>query len=133
LSRELKKIFPQGADIVIDATGSPEVTAKAMSFAKDVPWDDSLVPGARFLVQGSYEDCLQIPYNIVFNKEIKVLFPRANQKRDRVAVLDLMKRKFLDVKGVISGVHPFAKASECYKTLMNPSQSGILTSVLKWD
>ena len=130
---ELKKVFPDGADIVVDATGSPAVTGKAMSFAKDVPWDNSLSSGARFLVQGSYEDSLQIPYNTVFNKEITVLFPRANQKRDRLAVMNLMKRKLLNMKDLITGLYPFGKAPECYEILKNPSQPGTLTFVLQWN
>jgi len=97
---------------------------------KDIPWDNSLTPGGRFIVQGSYEKNLEIPYNTVFNKEISVLFPRASQLRDQAAVLALMRRKLLKVADMIKEVSP-ENAVECYKGLQNPDNPE-LTYAFKW-
>ena len=119
------------ADIVIDSTGVPAVARQAMELIKDIPWDNSLTPGGRFVVQGSYEQNVEIPYNTAFNKEISVLFPRSKQKRDQIAVLDLMKEKSLDVENLISEVISSEKAPECYKALQEPGNTK-LTYIFKW-
>lgn len=131
LNNTLSSFLPNGADIVIDSTGAVAVTGAAMDLMKDIPWDNSLTPGGRFVVQGSYEGDIKIPYNTVFNKEITVLFPRNNQQRDQIAVLDLMKQKSLNVANLITEVHPPENAAECYKSLQSPNNTK-LSYVFKW-
>ncbi|MFW5846264.1 MAG: zinc-binding dehydrogenase, partial [Planctomycetota bacterium] len=46
--------FPDGADLVVDATGHPTVLAESVNLARDLPWDESFTPAPRLLMQGSY-------------------------------------------------------------------------------
>lgn len=131
LNETLDAFLPSGADIVIDSTGVPAVAGKAIELLKDIPWDDSLTSGGRFVVQGSYEKNIEIPYHTAFQKEISILFPRANQHRDQIAVLDLMKRKLLNVANLITEVHHPEKAAECYKSLQSPENTA-LTYAFQW-
>ncbi len=127
-----RKRFSGGADIVIDATGTPAVTEKAVSAAKDIPWDNSPVRGARFVIQGSYENSLRIPYHDAFNREISVYFPRSQQKKDRLSVLDIMDRGLLKMHGLTDGVHSFESAPACYGALGNPKRVRALTFIFEW-
>lgn len=131
LNNTLSSFLPDGADIVIDSTGAAAVMGAAMDLIKDIPWDNSLTPGGRFVVQGSYDGEIKIPYHTVFNKEITVLFPRNNQQRDQIAVLDLMKQKSLKVANLITEVHPPENAAECYKSLQSRNNTK-LTYAFKW-
>ncbi len=131
LAAAFRDVFPGGADIVVDATGFPAVLPEAIALAKEIPWDDSLTPGARFLVQGSYPDGFSIPYHAAFFKEIVFYLPRADQPRDARAVLDLMARGKLAARDLISEVRPPEEAQKVYTALRQPKGS-LLTVAFQW-
>jgi 2-desacetyl-2-hydroxyethyl bacteriochlorophyllide A dehydrogenase len=121
--------FPDGADVIVDATGSPSVLAGLISLARDIPWDDSLTPGARLLVQGSYAAEFALPYQEVFRKELAIYVPRDSQPRDYRAVLSLLARGKLHLRDLIEMQCSPEQAPEVYQHL----QSGeILTAVFQW-
>lgn len=123
--------LPEGADIVSDATGAPEVFVESMKLAKDVPWDDSLTPGARVLVQGSYVDEFTASYASGFMKELTVLFARSCQQRDERTVTDLMRRGLLRARDLISDVRSPDDAPATYQQLRDPD-SGLMTVAFQW-
>jgi 2-desacetyl-2-hydroxyethyl bacteriochlorophyllide A dehydrogenase len=50
-----REVFPDGADVVVDATGAPAVLREAIALARDSAWgDENLSIRPRLLVQGSY-------------------------------------------------------------------------------
>jgi 2-desacetyl-2-hydroxyethyl bacteriochlorophyllide A dehydrogenase len=120
-----------GADVVVDATGSPAVLATSVQLARSLPWDDSPASGARFLVQGSYPADVPVPYQEVFQRELTLLFPRSDQPRDLHAVLDLMCRERLIISDLISAETTPEQASAAYRTLQDPA-SGWLTMAVRW-
>lgn len=125
----VRRVFPNGVDIVVDSTGAAPVLAQAIRLAKDVPWDDSLTPGSRLLIQGSYPADVPLPYQAAFMKEVTIYTPRDNQPRDLAAVLSLMARGRLQVRDLISQVAAPDGAGAVYEGLAHGEG---LTAVFQW-
>jgi threonine dehydrogenase-like Zn-dependent dehydrogenase len=132
LKSAFQHVFPNGADIVIEATGSPAVLPEAIDLAKDIGWDDTLTPGARIIVQGSYPEAFSIPYQEAFLKCATFHLPRDQQPRDIRAVIDLLVRKKLVMRDLISAVRPPEAAPETYAELRE-SKGGFMTAVFQWQ
>lgn len=132
LATSFRQILPDGADVVVDATGHPAVLPQAIAIARDKPWDDSSDPGPRLVVQGSYAGDFSVPYQAAFLKELTFFLPRDAQPRDIRAVLDLMGRGKLRLDGIISTVHGPETAAEVYTALRDP-QAGLITAAFGWS
>lgn len=126
-----RSVFPKGADVIVDTTGVPSVLPQLIRAAKDIPWDDSLTPGPRYLIQGSYAGDFTIPYQAAFLKEMEFLLPRDDQPRDARAIIDLMARGLLKVRDVISEVQPPECAPSVYADLQ-ARRSNLLTAAFRW-
>ncbi len=122
--------LPAGADIVVDATGSPAATADAVELAKDVPWGDPPGRSARFLVQGSYAGDVSFPYQAAFRKELAIYLTRDEGPRDITTVLDLMQRGRLVTRDLIGRVEAPDQAPAIYQMLQR--QGDLLTAVFRW-
>jgi 3-hydroxyethyl bacteriochlorophyllide a dehydrogenase len=131
LADAARQIFPEGADIVVDATGAPAVLPQALKIARDLDWTDTVAPGARFVVQGSYPGDFALPYQEAFQKEVTVLIPRDTQPRDLRAALDLMRRGKLHARDLISDVRPPERAAEAYAELQ-AAKGGMMTVAFGW-
>ncbi len=129
LNETMRSIIPEGADVIVDATGSTRLFPQLVELAKDVPWDDTLTPGARFVIQGSYPGDVTLPYQDAFRKELTYLIPRDTQLRDSRAVLSLIQRGKLIVHDLISRTASPSDGQAVYAML----QAGEgLTAVFDW-
>lgn len=124
-------VFPQGADIIVDATGIGPVLVQAFELAKDVPWDDALNPGARVIVQGSYPEMFNVPYDMAFQHSTTIHVPRDHQPRDIRAVLDLMRRGKLHARDLISDIRPPDDVARTYADLRT-NKGPLLTVAFDW-
>ncbi len=131
LTATIQAALPDGADIVVDATGAPAVLPQALVAAKAKPFDDSARPGARLIIQGSYPDTFSIPYTAAFMKELSFHLPRDVQPRDLRAALDLMARAKLDLTDIISDVRSPHFAHRTYAELADP-RSELITVAFDW-
>ncbi|HRK47080.1 MAG TPA: zinc-binding dehydrogenase, partial [Nocardioides sp.] len=122
--------FPAGADVIVDATGAPQVLPQLIALAKDLPWDDALHACTRYVVQGSYPGDFAIPYQPAFRKELTFLLPRDMQPRDVRAVFDLLARGHLAVDDLIEPVHP-ADAPAVYAALRD-AHPELITAAFDW-
>lgn len=132
LAHAFSTVFPQGADIVVDATGAPPVLATAAALARDLPWDNLLHPPARLLLQGSYAGRPPLPYEEIFMKELRVLVPRDCQRRDLVAVLDLMARGLLRPAEFITDAGSPDHAPAIYAQLRT-TPDALVTAAFSWQ
>lgn len=114
---DLRAALPDGADILVDTTGVPAVLPTLIALARDIPWDDSLTPGSRYVIQGSYPADFHVPYQSAFAKELTFLIPRNVQPRDARTVLALMQRGKLSAQGIISQVYHPAACADAYAAL----------------
>ncbi|GCE11301.1 zinc-dependent alcohol dehydrogenase [Tengunoibacter tsumagoiensis] len=132
LFETLHQVLPQGADIVVDATGHPAVLPQAIALASDLPWDDTLTPAPRYLIQGSYDNTFSIPYVQAFYKELSFLLPRDQQPRDIRIIIELLAREKLHVRDLISAVRDPEQAATTYSELKTPDSS-LLTAAFHWS
>ncbi len=118
LAEGFRSFLPNGADILVDATGLPNVAGSFIPAAKDLAWDDTPNPvGARLLVQGGTDFDYVFPHPPAFDREMSILLPRDRQPRDVAAVFDLMSRGKLPAAKLISDVRPPASAQQAYADL----------------
>ena len=132
LEAAVKRVFPAGADVVVDATGAAPVALEIGALGKDLPWDDTIAPSTRFVIQGSYPTHLTLDYRDVFSKEATVLFPRHHKPADLRAVLDLLRRNRLEVADIIHGIYKPADAPAIY-TQLREQPASIMTALFKWN
>lgn len=131
LAEAFAPVFPGGADIVVDATGSPRVMAEAIAIAKDSPWDAVPRPRPRYLVQGSYAADFAVPYQAAFMKELSFLLPRSCHSGDQAAILHLLGRREIDLAPLISAVRAPEEAMAVYGELRKPDTPWI-TAAFRW-
>lgn len=130
LSETFRPHLPEGADIVVDATGASPVIRQAVALGRDLPWDNAPGLGPRYLVQGSYQGDLTIPFREIFMKEMSFLFPRDRQRRDDEKALELVAQGQLVVRDVVEARRP-EDATEIYDSLRDLN-SPLLTAAFRW-
>lgn len=124
--------LPEGADVVVDATGIPEVLPQAITIAKSKSWDDCNRPGARLVIQGSYPGPIELPYLEASMKELSLWLPCDAHPCDLRAVLDLMRRGKLNLDGIVSDIRTPKDAPGAYAELMDVNTS-MITVGFKWS
>jgi len=119
------------AEIVVDATGAAPALTTAARLLRQLPWDDEKHIAPRLVIQGSYASPPPLPYDELFLAEAAVLVPRDNQRRDIIAVLDLMQAGRFDIDGLLADLGSPAQANEVYQ---HPAEAlaGSLTGVFDW-
>jgi len=131
LAESFRRVFPDGADVVIDSTGFPSVAAQAIEVARGSGWHAPLADRPRFLIQGSYPADVPIPYQPFFLKEVSIFLPRDQTPEDLRAVVDLLVRGKLHVRDLISAVRLPEEAPRTYAELQQ-SKGGLLTAAFAW-
>jgi 2-desacetyl-2-hydroxyethyl bacteriochlorophyllide A dehydrogenase len=126
----LQQILPNGADVVVDATGAPAALPAALALARDPAWGDGPVGGARYLLQGSYAGSIPIPYQEAFQKELQILVPRDLQPRDIRRALELIATGSLSVRDLISAVYTPEQAATSYAELLS---GAAMTNLFGWN
>jgi NADPH:quinone reductase len=123
-------LLPDGADIVVDATGIASVLAQAVRLAKPLPWGDHDASGARVLIQGSYAQDIALPYDAVFQREVVIFTPRDAPPRDERAVLEFMARSELKLDDLVANVFTPEDAERVYAGL---GQQFWPTALFQWS
>ncbi len=109
--------FGHGADIIVDATGAPQVLPLSMSAAKEMPWGDSSATGSKLVIQGSYPDTFTLPYQEAFLKELHILLPRDHSPKDLVDACALIADGKVEVEDLISWFGQPCEASHAFGLL----------------
>ncbi len=127
-------IFPDGAEIVVDATGSVPAMNWAAKQALVPAWDPhgAYAQPVQFLVQGSYGGNVELDYDTAFNREMRLLFPRAHTYGDIRDVLDMIAAGRLQVTDLINIEATPEEAPTIYAKLADPA-SGAMTAVFDWS
>lgn len=127
---EARAHFPDGADVIVDATGLNAVLREGIEFARDIPWNDGDHPHSRYIVQGSYPEDFCIPYQTAFSKGLSFILPRDSQPRDFRAVLDHMQSGVLQIRDLIGEIAKPSNAPTIYRALRNRE---FLSAVFEWN
>jgi 2-desacetyl-2-hydroxyethyl bacteriochlorophyllide A dehydrogenase len=131
LPNTFRKIFPDGADIVVDCTGVESLVRDSISLCRELPWGDHLIEGPRLVIQGSYPENFSVPYDPAFLRELKILLPRSEQDRDRVSIFGLIREGRIDLGSIISEIQSPEDAAGIYSRLRDRN-SGLMTAVFDW-
>lgn len=127
-----KAVFPQGADVVVDSTGSAGVLRQSILLGRSPDWSVTLRDQPRFVVQGSYPGDIVMDYNEAFMREYAILMPRDRTRFDTVASLELLARGMFPAKRLVGAALSPDKAPEIYKTLREEPQK-MLTAAIRWS
>jgi 3-hydroxyethyl bacteriochlorophyllide a dehydrogenase len=122
---------PDGADVVVDATGAVGLLQQTVQLARMKPWDDTLTDQTRFVIQGSYAGDLAFDYHVAFVRELAVLLPRDCQSRDLRAALRFLETGSLKTRDLISRLCQPEDAQEVYLDL-RAAKPGLMTAVFSW-
>jgi polar amino acid transport system substrate-binding protein len=130
--RSIKKLLPGGASIVVDATGNPNALPFAVELAAQKPWNDSSLGGAKVVVQGSHTGAPGIPYGAAFDRELTMLWPRFCQRSDRIAVMELLAKRALAIRDLLTEIVSPQTAPGMYERLRD-NRNGVVTAAFRWD
>lgn len=132
LRETLAPFFPEGVDILVDATGYAPVMKEAVELVRPLPWTPEPGRGPKYVIQGSYAGNFEMPYHPAFMNELEILLPRDCAHSEMAAVLDFIARKRLSVGDLISEVAPPAQAPELYARLAEKG-TPLMTVVFDWS
>jgi 3-hydroxyethyl bacteriochlorophyllide a dehydrogenase len=126
-----KQRFPEGADVVVDATGVPAVLTQAARLLRMPAWHDRHSPRPRLVVQGSYSADIVCDYTEAFMREATILVPRDCVHTEYDEMLALLRRGDLPLARIISEVRRPEDAPAVYAELKRPGSDWI-TAVFAW-
>ncbi len=129
---QLQVLVPEGASVIVDATGAPEIVEKAIRLAHDVPFGESDQLGARYVLQGSYAQALPLPYQAAFMKELTFVLPRNTRPEDIRQTLELIAQKKLIVHDLASITLPAEEAPHAYELLQQRTPE-IQSILFEWS
>ena len=116
------------ADVVVDATGSVRSLPSVIAAGREKSWAEPGTDGVRILIQGSYPGSIDIPYEEVFAKQARLLFPRSADASDIEAVIRLLELGKLSMDGLVDAFS-VDQAAEVYASLAKGDQ---LSAVFRW-
>jgi 2-desacetyl-2-hydroxyethyl bacteriochlorophyllide A dehydrogenase len=131
LAQAFATVYPDGADVVVDSTGAPQVLPNALRIARTPPWDATQIQGARLLIQGSYAGDFAVPYGEAFTRELTLLIPRDQVPGDLDAVLGLLHTKRLAIRDLISDVRAPEAAPGAFAEL-RAAKGALMTVAFAW-
>jgi len=131
LEETLKEDFAEGADIVVDATGSAAVPGLAARLLRQLPWTDQPGPPPRYILQGSATEPVRIPYHDFFRSETQILLPRDSRREDLEACLDLLARQRIRIHDLVTKIVSPDQAEQVYAELREKGTK-LMTAAFQW-
>lgn len=124
--------FVDGADIVVDSTGAPNVVEQSLELLSSPAWDNEPQSRRRLLVQGSYSDQLSFDYQKAFLRQAEVLFPRDAQRRDLDFVAQATAAGVLDLSCLLEANHPSAAAAAQTYRRLQENPGSLISTCFRW-
>ncbi len=127
----VRKLLPDGADIIIEAAGKPEVAKGALQFIRSRAIDGSgKIP--RFIFQANYVE--PVPANLARlapTEAITFLYPGDRSTEDRLQLLDMVTRGQLKTEDFVGEPVSYKEAPQTYKALRDEPASHF-SLAFKW-
>jgi 2-desacetyl-2-hydroxyethyl bacteriochlorophyllide A dehydrogenase len=131
LEESLKDVWPDGADMVVDCTGSAKVLASSIRLTRTPPWGPVDSRGhPKLVIQGSYSGAISIDYMEAFMKQIEVHFPRDMHLEDKQDALNQLTSGRLNVSSLVTIADP-DHAQQVYEQLRDGSFASP-TAAFEW-
>ncbi len=132
LGETLRGEMPEGADIVVDVTGSPRVLEQSVALVRDLPWADDRGAGGKLVIQGSYASAPVFDFATAFSREATILVPRDHRWVDLADAAQMLAAGKLGLRDIVTAVRSPRDAQEVYDQLRDP-QSDALTFCFDWS
>lgn len=130
---EVQADWPEGFDILVDATGVPAVVTANLPLLRRKSWDNLYEPSAKLVFLASYPGPLALDYQeTLFNREAEVVTCRNYLPHDLQRAARLIARGGLEVGPLLTHVAPAARAAEAFARLQDGVQAP-LTVVFDWQ
>jgi 2-desacetyl-2-hydroxyethyl bacteriochlorophyllide A dehydrogenase len=110
--------FPDGAEVVVDASGVPSLLARSVLLLHQKPFSDAH-SRAKLIVQGSYATDMVLPYDPAFVRELELYVPRDRYRHNVEAVLGLLAQKKLPTFEQFALLCPASDAVGVYANWQN--------------
>jgi len=122
-----------GAEIVVDSTGSAKALAWALKQARVPPWQPTgaYAEPVWCVIQGSYPQGVDVPYQTAFMRELRMLFPRSACYSDIADTLELIRAGRLHSADLLSFETRPEDAPDAYARLA-AGDGDCLTAVFRW-
>jgi len=158
LRKAFEPHFPYGAEVVLDATGSPKTMAMSLSLLREKPRQDPCGSaqddaggneigtfeilkqkshlqngwrGPRIIVQGSYAEPINICYYDLFDNEAGFIVPRVHELKDVFRAIELLADPKFNLGGLVSETHSYKDAPAIYQK-MRENPSDVITECFSW-
>ena len=159
IRKAFEAYFPYGAEVVVDATGSPKTMAPSLSLLREKPRQDPCGSaqdesasgnevgvfeklkqmshlqngwrGPRIIVQGSYADPINICYYDLFDNEAGFIVPRVHELKDVFRAVELFADPDFNLDGLFSETLSYKDAPAVYQKIMK-DPSNIITECFSW-
>ena len=110
------------ADVVVDATGSPESMSQALAFCSF---------GGRLVYVGITQQPISFPHApVMHRRELSMLASRNALSRDFARIIALIEAKAIDTRPWITHRIAFADTIRMFPTLLDPA-SGVVKAVIE--
>ncbi len=159
LRKAFEAHFPYGAELVLDATGSPKTMAPSLSLLREKPRQDPCGSaedgsagsneismfevlkqkshvqngwhGPRIIVQGSYAQPIEICYYDLFDNEVGFVVPRVHELKDVFRAIELLADKKFNLSGLLGETLSYKDAPSVYQRILdNPADT--ITECFSW-
>jgi 2-desacetyl-2-hydroxyethyl bacteriochlorophyllide A dehydrogenase len=127
----VKKLFPDGVDVVMEATGVIPVLKEAALLLKPTPRPANQ-PHPLFVLMATYNGDVVLDYQFLFDWEPNILASRNPTAQEREQVIrEYFAQGKLRTKELLGGVFNPNEAPKIYDMLMN-NKDTILSGVFQW-
>jgi 2-desacetyl-2-hydroxyethyl bacteriochlorophyllide A dehydrogenase len=123
--------FPDGPEIIVDATGSPRVVPDLIDAIRTPPWHQLDPRRPVYVIQGSMHGDFAFNQHDAFSKELTFVLPRDQTPHDLRDALAMMADGRVTVEHVLSEVLDPAEAQTAYRRLQDPDDPAI-TFAFDW-
>ncbi|MEL7238451.1 MAG: hypothetical protein AAGK78_06285 [Planctomycetota bacterium] len=131
LTAQCKDHLGGAPDLIVDATGVPQVTTALMPLFRSAPWGELLSPLAYYVIQGSYPADIVIDYDAAFRVEASIVVARDCGRADLEQVFQLLASGDMSTANLAPDpIHP-ADAPALYDALAEPATAP-LTGIIDW-
>ncbi len=122
-----------GAEIVVDSTGSAKALAWALKQARVPPWEPTGAYAAPVwcVIQGSYPEGIDVPYQTAFMRELRMVFPRSACYCDIAQTMELLRTGALNCQDLLSVEARPEEAPDIYAKLAT-EDANMMTAIFRW-
>lgn len=114
----LQTLFPGGADIVVESSGSKPGLELARELVARSPWEIQVKAPPRLVLQANYlHEETRNPFEFFEGEALQLFTPIDRRVEDRERVVELIRTQKLPSRAFLDQIRPFSEAPAAYQKL----------------